>query len=104
MVFSRSYIKTLFLDFEILQVKVRPPISNMSNSTAYGVFISQCIRIFRICNKTNLFHSRIKKLISCFLNLNYSEKIVRGKLVSMYRRYLVGEKFPDIGTAESLFV
>ena len=82
-------------DFPFSIVQFNPNNSNMSYSTSYGVFGSQIIRYFRICNGFESFMEYVCKLVTIFIGLGYNRAILKTKFSRMYERHKFCEKFPE---------
>ena len=50
--------------------------SNVSRSSIIGVFGSQVIRFFRICNSFNGFKKRLEIIVIAFITLGFERKLL----------------------------
>ena len=77
--------------------------SNISRNTAYGVFGSQLVRYFRICNIFDRFGERIKKLVDVLIELNYSRKYLKSRFIRISEKYGFNCKFNKTERLKILF-
>ena len=77
--------------------------SNISRNSSYGVFASQVIRYFRICNSFVKFEERFKKLLDVLIELNYSRDILKSKFIRISEKHKFKSKFNEIDKLRILF-
>lgn len=80
-------------DFPFDIVQFIPIVSNMPVNTAYGVFGSQLIRYFRICNLFVHFETRVSRLVQSFVELGYCKKLLKCRYLHISRKYSFKDKF-----------
>ena len=90
-------------DFPFDITQFMPAKSNVASSTLYGVFSSQFIRYFRICNNFYGFRTRVMGLVNLFVSLGYNKRLIKSRFLQVYRKYLFGEKFDQAGELITLF-
>ena len=90
-------------DFPFNIIQFMPANSNVASSTVYGVFSSQLIRYFRICNNFTSFQTRVMGLVNSFISLGYCKRLIRAKFLQIYKRYLFKEKFDQANELITLF-
>ena len=69
-------------DFNFNIVQFQPLCCNQASSILYGIFTSQIIRYYRICNQLTYFTERANRLFNDLIILGYSKE----KLCGIYRR------------------
>ena len=82
-------------DFPFNIVQYAPIDSNVSRNTAYGVFVSQLIRYFRICNTFIQFQTRVVKIYQSFTELGYCKSLLKTKFLGVARKYVIDLKFEE---------
>ena len=90
-------------DFPFDITQFMPAKSNVASSTLYGVFSSQLIRYFRVCNNFYGFRTRVMGLVNLFVSLGYNKRLIKSRFLQVYRKYLFGEKFDQAGELITLF-
>ena len=70
--------------------------SNISSSCAYGIFTSQIIRYFRICNYYDSFIYRVKLMFNNLVGLGYNERVLITKFKNIANKYSMNIKFPNL--------
>ena len=86
-------------DFPFTIVQFAPACSNQSAKITYGVFATQVLRYFRICNQFSLFEQRTKRLFKGFKDLHYDTN----KLLNIFGRVCHRHKFIEKFNEISLF-
>ena len=79
--------------FEIVQFA--PCSSNMSVSSSYGVFSSQVLRFFRICNDRLQFELRVNKIFEVFVKQGYKDSKLRSIFSKISFKHRFHDKFGD---------
>ena len=78
--------------------------SNVSRITYFGVFISQVIRYYRICNNLTSFKKRIELIVKYFVSkLEIDIKHLKQRYENIKRRHKFIKKFKDIESISSIF-
>ena len=76
----------------------------MSRITYFGVFISQVIRYYRICNNLTSFKKRVELIVKYFVSkLEIDIKHLKQRYENIKRRHKFIEKFKDIENLSSIF-
>ena len=75
----------------------------MSKDTLIGVFGSQLIRFFRICNNLDSFKSRVNIMLGVFIKLGFDHNILLNKYCHFAQKYQFSNKFSDLRELERLF-
>ena len=70
--------------------------SDISKACAYGIFTSQIIRYFRICNHLDSFLYRVKLMFKTLVDLGYKESVLTTKFNSIVTKYSMNLKFPNL--------
>ena len=72
--------------------------SNMSRETLIGIFGSQLIRFFRICNYFDGFKVRVENMLNTFISLRFEIKPLFSKYRHMSEKYRFNGKFSELST------
>ena len=80
-------------DFKFNVVQFQPLCSNQPRNVAYGVFTSQVIRYFRICNDMDNFIARVKIIYTEFIKLGYHASKLQSLYTQISRKHGFSEKF-----------
>ena len=89
-------------DFPFKIVQYSPNCSNMSRDVLIGVFGSQLVRFFRICNHFNGFKRRVEIMLNSFVNLGFNKKLLSSKYRHMSQKHGFKDKFTMIDTLDYL--
>ena len=73
-------------DFPFNIVQYAPKCSNMSRDVLIGVFGSQLVRFFRICNLFEGFRKRVELMLNAFIKLGFDRKLLSNKLADDFLR------------------
>ena len=87
------YDKCKYFPFDIVQYVTK--YSNIPRNTYLGIFSSQVIRLFRICNNIESFKRRLSMLIDYFTNLNFSKNLLRNKFNYVAMKHKIFDQFDD---------
>ena len=90
-------------DFPFDIVQFMPANSNVARSTLLGVFSSQLVRFFRICNNFTSFQYRVTCLVDSFINLGFCKTLMKSNFLQIYNRYLFKNKFDQANDLITLF-
>lgn len=80
------YDKTEAFNFDV--IKFSHISSNIPDSVSYGVFLSQLVRIARICNRDVFFMDRAKLLTNYMVKQGYSKE----KLLKVFFKFFENHK------------
>ena len=77
----------------------------MSRDVLIGVFGSQLVRFFRICNQFEgfTFRKRVELMLNAFIKLGFDRKLLSNKLRRIAEKHGFQEKFDMITTLDYLF-
>ena len=89
-------------DFPFNIVQYMPKSSNISIDTLIGIFGSQLIRFFIICDNLNNFNERLYVMLGVFIKLGYDQSILLNKYRHLALKYDFRNKFGDISELECL--
>ena len=84
---SKIYDKRDDFDFDILLVKFPFLDGDVPRCPSYGVYISQLIRLARVCSHVDDFHTRNKYLTAKLLKKGYRYHKLRKVFSKFYRRH-----------------
>ena len=90
-------------DFPFNIVQYAPKCSNMSRDVLIGVFGSQLVRFFRICNQFEGFRKRVELMLNAFIKLGFDRKLLSNKFRRIAEKHGFQEKFDMITTLDYLF-
>ena len=90
-------------DFPFKIVQYAPKCSNVSRNTLIGVFGSQLIRFFRICNNFDDFRKRVEVILNAFIKLGFEKKLLCSKYRHISNKHKFGEKFDTDSALDCLF-
>ena len=83
-------------DFPFTIVQFAPCSSNQSANISYGVFATQILRYFRICNQPLQFVIRVERLFKSFVELEYDTIKLKGIYFRVANKHNFKGKFDDI--------
>ena len=90
-------------DFPFKIVQYSHKCNNMSREILYGIFGSQLIRFFRICNCFDGFKTRVETMLNIFINLGFERKLLFRKYQNVSEKYIFNDKFSELSTLDHLF-
>ena len=70
--------------------------NNISCSCAYGIFTSQIIRFFRICNSYDSFIYRVKIMFNSLISLGYNKTALVKKFRYIGNKHNMNNKFHNL--------
>ena len=95
------YDEREYFPFDIVQYVTK--YSNIPRNTYLGIFSSQVIRFFKICNNIKRFKRRLSMLIVYFTNLSLSKNLLRNKFNYVAMKHRIFDQFDDQEGIISLF-
>ena len=75
----------------------------MSRDVLIGVFGSQLVRFFRICNQFEGFRKRAELMLNAFIKLGFDRKLLSNKVRRIAEKHGFQERFDMITTLDYLF-
>ena len=90
-------------DFPFKIVQCVSKCSNVSRSSIIGVFGSQVIRFFRICNSFNGFKKRLETIVNAFITLGFEKKLLLNRYKYIDNKHGISNKFKLTGELECIF-
>ena len=77
--------------------------SNISRNTYIGVFSSQIVRFFRICNNFEGFRKRLEKIIKYLIYQKFSARLLHNKFWYIATKHKFADKFKEVKQLIKLF-
>ena len=90
-------------DFPFEIVQYAPKCSNMSRDILIGVFGSQLVRFFRICNQFEGFRKRVELMLNAFIKLGFDRIQLSNKFRRIAEKHGFRGKFDMITALDYLF-
>ena len=100
--FVEVYDKRDDFPFKIVQYVCSNVCSNVSRSSIIGVFGSQVIIFFRICNSFNGFKKRLETIVNAFITLGFERKLLLNRYKFIDNKHGISNKFKLTGQLQCI--
>ena len=77
--------------------------SNISRNTYIGVFSSQIVRFFRICNIFEGFRKRVEKIVNYLVDQKFNKRLLHNRFWDIATKHKFADKFQEVKQLSTIF-